>query len=116
MKERKIIKAYSLVLNTPLFDELKVKAYIFFREDPNIQIRKEDEHLIKNLPQVSKFSRLFGKYDGIIEISVKDNDEVTAIINKLHALQGIKETETFITHTILKDSEITPILYHLQEE
>jgi len=110
LQEKKIIISFTIELNNQILEELKVKAYILFHEDPNIKIRKENEKLIAQIPQITHYSRLFGKYDGIIEVLGRDNYEVTEIINKLHSLKGIKDTETFLVHTILKDDKNSPIL------
>lgn len=110
LQEKKFINSYTIELNNHLIEELKVKAYILFREDPNTQVRKENEKKLVEIPQVTNFSRLFGKYDGLLEIIVGNNEELTAIINKLHTFKGIKETETFITHTIVKNDEKSPLL------
>ena len=110
LQERNIIKNYTITLQNEKIEELRVKAYILFREDPNPELRKENAKLLESIPQVTTFARVFGKYDGIIEIIVRDNDEVTQIVNKLHLLKGLKETETFIVHTVLKDDQKAPIL------
>jgi DNA-binding Lrp family transcriptional regulator len=110
LQEKDLIKSFTIQLNTQIIEELRVKAYILFHEDPNTKIRKENEKIIVNIPQITHYSRLFGKYDGIIEVLVNNNDEVTEIINKLHNLKGIKDTETFLVHTVLKDDEKSPIL------
>ncbi|MHA1377400.1 MAG: Lrp/AsnC family transcriptional regulator [Candidatus Helarchaeota archaeon] len=110
LQEKKLIKSYTITVNNQIIEELKVKAYILFREDPNIAIRKKNEKIITKIPQITDFARLFGKYDGIIEVLVKDNNEVTEIINMLHKMKGIKETETFIVHNIIKEDKKAPIL------
>jgi len=110
LQEKKIINKFTIDLNKQLFEELRVHAFILFREDPNTKIREENEKRFRDLPQITKFSRLFGKYDGILELNVKDNDELTTVVNQLHNFEGIKETETFIVHTFVKDDENAPIL------
>ncbi|NVM04201.1 MAG: Lrp/AsnC family transcriptional regulator [Candidatus Helarchaeota archaeon] len=110
LQERNLIKSYTINLNNRLFEEIGVKAYILFREDPNVRVRKEHDKKIVNIPQITDFSRLFGIYDGVIEILVQNNREVTNIINTLHQLKGIKETETFIVHDIIKEEKYAPII------
>ena len=109
LKENKIIESFTIKLNTQLIDELKIKAYIFFREAPDAETRKENEKIISEIPQVTNFSRLYGKYAGIIEILVKENEEANEIINQLHSLEGIIETETYFTRKIIKDDKNSPI-------
>jgi Lrp/AsnC family leucine-responsive transcriptional regulator len=115
LQEKNIIKNFTIDLNKQIFEELRLHAFILFREDPNTKIREENEKRFQNVPQITKFSRLFGKYDGILELIIKDNDELTNIVNQLHAFEGIKETETFIVHTFVKDDANAPILNILKK-
>lgn len=110
LKKKSIIKSFTIDLNDEMIDELKVKAYILLREDPNTKIREEDEKSIIDIPQVTIFSRMFGKYDGIVEVTVKDNNELNSIVNKIHSFKGIKETETFIIRNNIKNDRKSPIL------
>ncbi|MFX0134558.1 MAG: Lrp/AsnC family transcriptional regulator [Candidatus Hodarchaeota archaeon] len=110
LQEKDLINSYTIEINFQIIEELRVKAYILFREDPDTKVRKENEKKIVKIPQITNFSRLFGKYDGIIEILVKDNDEVTQILSELHKLEGIKETETFVVYNIIKTDIKSPIL------
>ncbi len=110
LKQKNFIKSFTIDLNAQEIDELKIKAYIFIREDPNIKDRIKHEKLIEKIPQITSFARLYGRYSGIIEILVKDNEEANTIINQLHSLPGIIETETHFTREILKDDRKAPIL------
>ncbi|NHI92434.1 MAG: Lrp/AsnC family transcriptional regulator [Candidatus Lokiarchaeota archaeon] len=105
LEERKLINSYTITLNYDIIEELQVKAYVLFREDPDADIRKEDEKKLLKIPQISEFSRIFGKYDGILKLMVRDVNQLTEIMGKIHDIEGIKETETFIVHTRLKDDE-----------
>ncbi|NVM52355.1 MAG: Lrp/AsnC family transcriptional regulator [Candidatus Helarchaeota archaeon] len=110
LKEKNLISSFTIELNNQLIDELKVKAYVLFREDTNPAIRAENEKKLEAIPQITKVSRLFGNYDVIVELYGRDNNEITEIINQLHSLKGISGTETFIVHTIIKNNEKAPIL------
>jgi DNA-binding Lrp family transcriptional regulator len=88
---------------------LSIQAYILMREDPRNDFRKETEDIIKNYPQVSEFQRIFGKYDSIVKVVVKNNQELTDLVKKIHNLNAVKETETFIVHSIIKDKPEDPI-------
>jgi DNA-binding Lrp family transcriptional regulator len=87
---------------------LTIQAYVFMREDPRSDLRKKNEKVIKGFHQVSKFHRLFGKYDSIIEVLVKNKKELTDLVRRLHGLSGIRETETFIVYTTIKDKPEDP--------
>jgi len=110
LKENDIIDTFSIRINTSIIEEMQVIAYILFREDPNPEIRKIDEEKLKRIPQISEIYRLFGKYDGILKIYTKDLKELTNIMHKIHDIDGIKETETFIIHDIIKENKLGPIL------
>jgi len=110
LEEKKLIHSYTVFLNYDIIEELQVKAYVLFREDPDAKVRKEDEKKLLKIPQISELSRIFGKYDGILKIMVRDVNQLTAIMEKIHDIEGIKETETFIVHTRLKDDENSTII------
>jgi Lrp/AsnC family leucine-responsive transcriptional regulator len=88
---------------------LFIQAYILMREDPRNEFRKETEEIVKSLPQVSEFQRIFGKYDSIAKVLVKNNKELTDLVKKIHDLNGVKETETFIVHSTVKDKPEDPL-------
>ena len=103
-REKKIIDSFSIKLNYHLIEEVQLKAYILFQEDLHTNIRIEDEKKITEIPHVIKFCRIFGsKYNGIIEVIVRDNKELTEILEIIHNLEGIRETEIIIVQDILKD-------------
>jgi DNA-binding Lrp family transcriptional regulator len=88
---------------------LSIQAYILMREDPRSDCRKETEEIVKSFPQVAEFQRIFGKYDSIAKVLVKNNRELTDLVKKIHDLNGVKETETFIVHSTVKDKPEDPI-------
>ena len=88
---------------------LSIQAYILMREDPRNELRKETEEIVKNIPQVSEFQRIFGKYDSIVKVLVKDNKELTELVKRIHDLNGVQDTETFIVHSTIKDKPEDPI-------
>lgn len=94
---------------------LATKAYIFLREDPRGELRRKDEETIRRFHQVSEFYRLFGRYSAILEVLVKDNKELTAFIKKIHKLKGVRETETFIVHSTVKNKPEEPFIKALGE-
>jgi len=87
---------------------LTIQAYIFMREDPRSDLRKKNEEAIKGFHQVSNFHHLFGKYDSVIKVLVENNKELTEFVKKLHGLSGVRETETFIVHSTIKDKPEDP--------
>jgi len=89
---------------------LGIQAYVFMREDPRSDLRREIEEVIKDFPQVSEFHRIFGKYDSIIKVLVEDKDELTNLVKRLHKLSGVRETETFIVHSTIKNKPEDPFM------
>ena len=79
------------------------------QEDPRSECRKETSEIVKSFPQVSEFKRLFGKYDSIVKVLVKDTKELSDLVRKLNDLNGVKETETFIVHSTIKDKPEDPV-------
>jgi len=88
---------------------LTIQAYILMREDPRSDCRNDTEKIVKSFPQVSYFQRIFGKYDSIAKVLVKNNKELTDLVKKIHDLNGVKETETFIVHSTIKDKPEDPL-------
>jgi len=89
---------------------LGIQAYVFMREEPRSDLRREIEEVIKDFPQVSEFHRIFGKYDSIIKVLVEDKDELTNLVKRLHKLSGVRETETFIVHSTIKNKPEDPFM------
>ncbi len=87
---------------------LNVRAYVFLQEDPQDEVREKNEKKINEITQVSKFFRLFGRYSGILEVWTVNREDLTSIVKKIHELDGIRETETFIVHSVAKDKPEDP--------
>ena len=45
---------------------------------------------------------------------VKDDKELTNLIKKIHRLKGVRETETFIVHSTVKDDPKDPFVQVLK--
>ncbi len=102
-----LISSFAPKLESEKFG-LVIQAYIFMREDPRSDLRKRNEMEIKDFHEVSEFHRLFGEYDSIIKVLVKDKKELTDLVKKLHGLSGVKETQTFIVHSTIKNKPEEP--------
>lgn len=92
---------------------LEVRAFVFLQEAPQEEVRERIEKEIRKMPNVSKFFRLFGRYSGILEVWSGDRGELSSLVKKIHELEGIKETETFIVHDVLKDRPEDPLIEFL---
>lgn len=108
-KESGLIKDLTARLDPTDFG-LDVRAYVFLQEEPQDEVREKNEEEINKYPQVSKFFRLFGRYSGILEVWSEDRDDLTELVKKVHGLEGVRETETFIVHSTVKDKPEDPLL------
>lgn len=93
---------------------LGTRAYVFLREDPGSGVRRRNEELIGKLPQVSSFHRLFGRYSAVLEVWTRDSKELTQLVKRIHSLKGVRETETFIVHSTVKDRPEEPLVHVLK--
>jgi Lrp/AsnC family leucine-responsive transcriptional regulator len=107
MKDLGLISTFIPKLEPEKFG-LTTQAYIFMREDPQNDTRKKNEERIKSYNQVAEFHRIFGKYDSIVKVLVKNNQEVTDFVRILHGLSGVRETETYIIHSTIKNKPEDP--------
>ena len=111
LKRKRIIKNFTVNLNHQKIG-LNLRAYILISADLSGYLRNPDKNPIKNLevlPQVSQIHRLFGRFDFLIEILVKDVNELSDIIRKIHKLEIITRTETMIVHEKVKHNIQQPI-------
>jgi Lrp/AsnC family leucine-responsive transcriptional regulator len=103
-----LISSFAPRLNHEKFG-LNIQAYVFMREDPRSELRNKNEKTIKGFQQVAEFHRIFGKYDSLLKVLVENNEELTEFVKKLHSLEGVRETETFIVHSTIKDKPEDPL-------
>jgi len=103
LKAEGVIAPLTARLNPEKFG-LDTKAYILLREDPREEFRRGNEAAIKQFHQVTEFYRLFGRYSAILQVWTRNSEELTALVKKIHRLKGVRETETFIVHSTVKDN------------
>lgn len=106
-KDSGLIKNFTVRIDPEKFD-LGIRAYVFLQEEPQDEVRESNEKKINKFPQVSKFFRLFGRYSGVLEVWSEDRDDLTALVKEIHDLEGVRETETFIVHSTVKDKPKEP--------
>ncbi len=93
---------------------LGTKAYILLREDPDSKLRRRNEAVIKRLHQITEFYRLFGRYSAVLGALVGSSKELTKLVKRIHGLKGVRETETFIVHSTVKDEPESPFVHLLK--
>lgn len=109
LKAAGMINSFTVKLSPEKFG-LRTKAYILLREDPKGELRRKNETAVKQFHQVTEFYRLFGRYSAVLEVLVKDSGELTRLVKRIHRLKGVRETETFIVHSAVKDEPEAPFL------
>ena len=109
LKRLGVIDSFTVRLAPEKFG-LSTRAFVFVRENPKIDVRRRNEEVLKKIPQVSSFHRLFGKYSAILEVWSRSSRELGSIVKKIHSLKGIEETETFIVHSTIKDKSEDPFI------
>lgn len=95
---------------------LRERAFVFIQEDPEMKVRKRIEAKIDSLPHVTRFYRLFGRYSGILEVLTTDQEELSALVKDIHELEGMRETETFIVHSSVKDRPQDALINVLKDQ
>jgi DNA-binding Lrp family transcriptional regulator len=103
------IEAFTARLDPRRFG-LAVKAYILLREEPDVELRKKNEKIIKQFPHATEFYRIFGRYSAVLELLVRDERELSKIVKRIHRLKGIRETETLIVHSTIKNVPESPFV------
>ncbi|MGQ9543974.1 MAG: Lrp/AsnC family transcriptional regulator [Candidatus Bathyarchaeia archaeon] len=94
---------------------LGLRALILIKEDPKSDFRSKNEERMKALRQISGFYYIFGRYDVVLEVFVEDNKELKSIVKEIHELEGVRETETMIVHSIIKDNREDPLIQILEK-
>jgi DNA-binding Lrp family transcriptional regulator len=69
---------------------------------PSEESREKAIKILSQFPQISQIHRLFGRFDFLIEVLVKDINELSEIIGKIHRLEVINKTETMIVYKNIK--------------
>ena len=108
LKRKGIIKSFTVDLNQQKLG-LNIKAYVLVSADPSEELREEASKILIKFPQFSQIHRLFGRFDFLIEVFVKDINELSDIIGKIHSLEMINRTETMIVHKNIKYNVQHPI-------
>jgi len=112
LKRKGIIKDFTVELNHQKLD-LNLKAYILISANPSKKAREKASEVLITLPQISQIHKLFGRFDFLIEVIVKDINELSNIVGKIHELEVINRTETMIVRKNIKYDIQHPLEYVL---
>lgn len=88
---------------------LKVRAYALVNVDPGVRFRDETDEVIKNMKGISQIHYLLGRFDIIIEIIVRDVDELSDLIRKISELPLVRKTETLTVYETIKLDSKNPL-------
>ena len=88
---------------------LNIKAYILISADPLGKFREKAIKFLIQLPQVSQIHILFGRFDFLVEVLVKDINELSSLLGKIHELEVINKTETMIVYKNIKNNVQSPV-------
>jgi len=109
-----IVQSFSTRLN-PESLGLGLRALILIKEEPKSDFRTKNEEALKGLKQIAGFYYIFGRHDVVLEVFVEGNEELTNLVKEIHKLDGVKETETMIIHSVVKDKREDTFIRVLQK-
>ncbi|MHC1627521.1 MAG: Lrp/AsnC family transcriptional regulator [Candidatus Nezhaarchaeales archaeon] len=95
---------------------LNLKAYIMVRVLPSDEARRKVESKVKKLRQITQAHYIYGHHDMLIEVLVKDRDELSKVVDSIHKIDGVVETETFIVREVVKYKPSDPIIKALKQQ
>ncbi len=93
---------------------LDVKAYVMVRVAPREDVRRRVESRVRKLKQIAQAHYIYGRYDMVLEVLAKDREDLSNLIDSLHEIEGVLETETFIVREVVKDRPLDPIIRALK--
>ena len=108
LKKRGVIKGFTVEVN-PRSLGLNLRAYIFIVAEPSREAREESEKLLRKYPQISAIHLLLGRFDVLLDVLVRDIDELKNLLMEIHSLKMVRKTETFIVYQSVKDYPKHPI-------
>lgn len=89
---------------------LDIKAYMMVRVAPRDDVRRRVESKVRKLKQIAQAHYIYGRYDMVLEVLAKDREDLSKLIDLLHEIEGVLETETFIVREVVKDKPLDPII------
>ena len=101
LKMKGVIKSFTVILDQQKLG-LNLKAYILLSASPSEEARERASRVLAQFPQISQIHRLFGRFDFLIEVFVKDINELSDIIGKIHRIEVVTSTETMIVYKNIK--------------
>jgi DNA-binding Lrp family transcriptional regulator len=78
-----------------------VRAYVMIKvgASEHLGIEKAIKERLMKIPGVIKVDSIFGRFDMIAEVEVKETRELSQlVVDKIKGIPGVVSTETFICH------------------
>ena len=101
LRRKGIIKNFTVNLDQQKLG-LNIRAYILISADPLGKFREKATKALMQLPQISQIHILFGRFDFLLEVLIKDMNELSQLLSKIHELEMINKTETMIVYKNVK--------------
>jgi len=89
---------------------LNLKAYILIQAELKSGVRERLTEKIKKLREVSQLHHVLGRFDMIVEVVLKDREQLKVILRKFQSMPAIKKTETFIVYDTVKFNPKDPFI------
>jgi Lrp/AsnC family transcriptional regulator for asnA, asnC and gidA len=103
LKRKGVIKNFTVNIDQQKLG-LDIKAYILISAEPLGKFRERALKTLMQLPQISQIHILFGRFDFLIEVLVKDINELSSLLSKIQELEMINKTETMIVYKNVKNN------------
>jgi len=114
LRRKGIIKNFTVNLDQQKLG-LNIRAYILISAEPLGKFREKAIKTLMQLPQTSQIHILFGRFDFLVEALVKDINELSSLLSKIHEIEMINKTETMIVYKNIKYNIQHPIENALAE-
>ena len=101
LKRKGIIRNFTVNLDQQKLG-LNLKAYILISASPLEKFREKAIKALMQLPQISQIHILFGRFDFLVEVWVRDINDLSNLLGKIHELEVIDKTETMIVYKNVK--------------
>lgn len=95
---------------------LNMRVYILIEAEPQTKFREECDEQIKKFKEISQVHYILGRFDIIVEVLIKDREELRNVLKKIHSLPAVKKTETFIVYETTKLNTKEPLMNVLSSE
>lgn len=93
---------------------LRIRAYILIVAEPETEFRKETNEIVKKFKEISQIHYLLGRFDLILEVIVRDIDELRGLLRKIQNLPAVQKTETLMVYETTKLNLKEPLIRILE--